>query len=197
MSQKIDVIGLGPSHKTFKPSENITIGVNDICRFFTPDHLIVIDHPEKNLSDYHIKAGRQKMWEVIKHSKPGKFWTNQKQWLKYHPTAQIFNSAPWFMTLKMMKLKDQKIDQLPFLPTGANSPLTAAALAYYLGATEIILYGCDYTPDWIKDQSRKINQDFKPFILKEWKWIASKMDNCRIFIVNTNSILSEIFQVKQ
>jgi len=73
------VCGLGPSIEGFSRPPGVTIwGVNDVARHVAPDHLVLLDGPDR----FHRHARRPDALEVILQTRPRYVWVSRK---KYNP----------------------------------------------------------------------------------------------------------------
>lgn len=138
------ILGLGESLQFFRPDGSLTIGVNDICKHYTPDIVVCVDRPDRFEKErlQTIVSGKQK-----------RFVTHLQQW-RGHP---------------MNGLDIQRIQ--PYNPRmlgkvlmhSNNSTFVAAVLAFMEGAKEIVLWGVDLNNHpHIKDQvAYRARQDFE------------------------------------
>lgn len=189
----IDILGLGPSIKDYTPSGFTIIGVNDIARHFTPHHLVITDIPKKTLYTRQASEGRKDLWEVIQNTRAEKTWTSQRQWCLHFSgkglDVVLIRTHPWYL-MGGIPSKGQKD---PVFPTAANTTFLAICLARWLGATEIRLYGVDFSAEWIRDQSEKINQDFSVFLDKEYMWLKKNLEETTLK-VHPESYLAKFFE---
>jgi len=124
----IDILGLGESLSLYKPSQNITLGVNDIFRKQNVDYLVCIDK-RAAFNDERLK--------VIDESKPKAFYSQLTEWSnrKDFNKIELQNSYP---NIKC------NID-LNEYPKSVYSPFVAIAIAFKLFNPKIInLYGVDF-----------------------------------------------------
>jgi len=133
--EAIYVCGLGPSIGVFKPDHEITIGVNDICRHFTPQYLICVNShtcftPER--------------WEHIKRAGSAYIFTDRNL-QTVNPNIVKFNLG------RYAGVEWTDYDSLPYTD---NSPYLALALAVYMGASRIGLIGVDFVNHPNFDQQR-------------------------------------------
>lgn len=123
----IDVLGLGPSLERYKPSSNITIGVNDIYKYFRTNYFIVVDLPKKFTSE--------RLRNIVNHK--AILYTHLDCWKSYHNKVELIQLANGRGNLK-------ELDSEKYCYSN-NSTFVACILAYKLGAKEINLYGADFT----------------------------------------------------
>jgi len=121
----IEVLGLGPTLRFYKPNKNETIGVNDIFAFHRVDYLLVFDLPGSFSPD---------RFNIIVNSTPKKFYSNYLDW-KFMPNFYYAPRAPRSADLSYL--------DTDFLPFHVDSTFTAVCLAYKLGAKRIIMHGVD------------------------------------------------------
>ena len=84
---KVDILGLGESLKEYSPSDNITIGVNDIFKFHPVDYLVCVDNPQR------FSAER---FNTIINSNHKKFYTHYK---KYKNPIFFYNKKLYMVSL--------------------------------------------------------------------------------------------------
>lgn len=127
----IEVLGLGPTLRHYKPNNNETIGVNDIFAFHRVDYLIVMDLPGSFTPD---------RFHIIVNSTPKRFYSNYLDW----DIMPYFHYAP-----RAPRSADLSYLDTDFLPFHVDSTFSAVCLAYKLGAKRIIMHGVD-----LKDHPR-------------------------------------------
>ena len=121
----IDVLALGESVHAYRDKGNVTIGVNDIFRFYPVDFLVIADPPSRFV---------QERKSVILNSTPKRFFSSFDDW------RQLVNN---FKILKLTKGRgrlDKFDSEICF---SNNSPFIAVCLAYHMGAKRIVLHGVD------------------------------------------------------
>ena len=123
----IDVLGLGESLKEFKPSENITIGVNDISKYYPVDFLVCVDKPDRFSKD---------RLKTILDSNVKKFYTHLNEWSRLKIKTQIIK-----LNGIRGSLKGIEGDSVCY---SNNSTFVAVVIAYKIGATQINIYGADF-----------------------------------------------------
>lgn len=123
---EIDVLGLGESLKEFKPSGNITIGVNDIWKHYQTDYVVCVDR---------INAFTVERLRTIMKSKPKKFLTHLDEWERIMPTFEL---------IELSKGRGNLNDIDNTFAYSNNSVFVAVVLAYKLGATKINIFGADF-----------------------------------------------------
>lgn len=132
--KQIIVAGLGRSAEEFahRANDYWTIGVNDIDRYFPPDHLYVCDEPTR------FKGDRR---GFVNNTKAKTVWTPVPQKWKldlHHPDIR--------------KVKTRKFDlegfdlRREYLPHFRTSVFAAIGLAYKFGAKRIGVIGMDLLP---------------------------------------------------
>ncbi len=141
----IEVLGLGPSNKEYVPSRNETIGVNDISAFREVDRLLLMDPPE---------SFRGRRLNCIKASKPKYTYSNLDDW----------NFMPNFVKINVADPshggKVDALDDWNNLPRHVDSTFTAVCIAYHCGATDIVLYGVDFTDHHLAHYKDQIIQSY-------------------------------------
>lgn len=117
------VVACGESAKNWIPRGK-TIGSNDCEKFGKPvDILILANHPSKF----------KERLNTIKKSKAKVMTTSTKAWRPIFPTCELITRTTSF-NRKIVK---------GFVYTSQTTPIMCLSLAIRLGATEIVMYGCD------------------------------------------------------
>lgn len=124
---KVDVLGLGESIEQFKPSSNITIGVNDIWKHFPVDYLVLVDRPNR--------FNTERLNQIID-STPMKFYSHIDEWKDLVPNFNKINLAG-----PRGKIDNIESDDICY---SNNSTFVAVVIAYKLGAKEINIFGADF-----------------------------------------------------
>lgn len=141
----IEVLGLGPSIREYEPSGNETIGVNDINCHHKVDRLLLMD-PQSNFAINRL--------EIIKSSRPKYFYSNLHDW----------NFMPGFVKINVVDPsqggKVDTLDDWNNLPRHVDSTFTAVCLAYHFDASDIVMYGVDFTDHHLKHYSDQIIQAY-------------------------------------
>lgn len=122
----IEVLGLGPTLRYYKPNDNETIGVNDIFAFHRVDHLIVLD----SINSFDLLT-----FLIICNSTPKHFYSSLFEWKSKMVNFTHVQIAP--------KPGDLSYLDTDYLPIHVDSTFSAACLAYKLGAKRIIMHGVD------------------------------------------------------
>src|SRR5215510_3552004 len=142
----IYVCGLGPSIGVFKPNHEISIGVNDICRHFTPQYLVCVNShtcftPER--------------WNWIKHALSAYVFTDRN--------LNVFNlNVVKFNLGCYAGVEWTDYDSLPYTD---NSPYLALALAVFMGAKRVGLIGVDFVnhPNFDQQRMNDVQLQYKRF----------------------------------
>lgn len=142
----IDILGLGESLKDYKPTGNLTIGVNDIGAYYPADIVICVDPL------YRFKGERKK---TLCHYKPKEFWSHQTCHKQFHPEYKMYNIGKGRASLRDIENKNTVI-------MGITSVYAACTLAYNVyKAKEINVYGCDLiNHDAMKDKLPQLKRHF-------------------------------------
>jgi hypothetical protein len=128
---KAIVMGLGTSLKLYEPYKSsgiLTIGVNDIGEFITPDILCIFDVPE---------SFTKERVETILGTKSPMVTFFPEEWAKLE-VDNIYKA-------KQAGNENFREVSLGSLPQGLTSTYTASVLAALMGAKEIGLLGVDFT----------------------------------------------------
>jgi len=144
LGKRIIVCGLGPSLARLRPDHGcITIGVNDIGRWFTPDHHYVMDRV-----DSFIKTSEGRGYDrlkVITDTVPKRYrfigTGFEAEWKRYFGDDYI--RVPPQNCSMATALPDWTHGLLQRLHAGAGTPFTAVSLAGLLGAKEVGMIGVD------------------------------------------------------
>lgn len=125
----IIVCGCGESATLLtEPNRNITIGVNDIQRLFSPNYLVVVNDK--------VSFSPQR-WSFIESTQAEVIFTHLRG-LKVDDKRKCIISLGKYGACELDK---------PAIDYSSNSPYIATILAYKLGARNIGLLGVDFTPN--------------------------------------------------
>lgn len=121
----VSVIGLGESAREwYKTPCDLSIGVNDVLKFnHDVDQLVIVNFPRK------FTPERMKYILDAK----AKVWTHTSAWKTHFPNAVLLRLSPWTGFIRRDHIYSTK-----------TSPMVAMSLAVKQGATDIILWGCDF-----------------------------------------------------
>lgn len=164
----IDILGLGESIELFKPSDNITFGVNDIFRIHPVDYLVVVDSPSRFSFE---------RLSIIKNSTPIKFLSNRKEYA-YRPDYSHIELAFLPEPLDL----DNKINVSLF------SPYIATILAYKMFKPDRVnLYGVDMDNHPTLSNPRRTQR-----IKKDWNELYTELSNRNVKVtIHGNGILCQ------
>lgn len=124
------IVATGDSAKDWTPN-GYSIGVNDAGKFQRPlDALLICNRPSE------FTPNRM---QIITSTKPNVFYSHKPSWESYFPDWKKIRLHAWAGTLHDWHRNDG-----PHAYSSNTSPIIAITLAYNLGATEIILWGCDF-----------------------------------------------------
>lgn len=148
--ERILVCGLGPSIEELpKDHGHLTIGCNDMSRHFEPDYLVLVDQPAAFNPRTHHRDGAL---QTILNTKPKKAvvinhghyerWAFMLRDKGHHLIGYIPQSIPAMANLPMPRYKGNSHWHIH--SGGGGSPLTAASLAGFMGASSIGVIGCDW-----------------------------------------------------
>ena len=166
----IDILGLGESLE-FHTGDNITFGVNDICRVKNVDYLVCVDHKT---------AFNPERLNVIEQSDPIIFYSHLPEWRTHQR----------FELIKLQQFYPGKIANLDIqeLPKSVFSPYVAVGLAWQKFAPEKIrLFGVDM------DKHRQLKNS-KPQIQKHWQAMVTALNQkgCRVEVFGTGLLQNTI-----
>jgi hypothetical protein len=146
---QVDVLGLGASLKEYKPTGNLTIGVNDIGAFYPADVVICVD----NL--YRFKGERKKT--LCSYKPKIAFWSHRQEFRQFQPNFKEYALGG---THKIWSL-----DKPNTVVFGFTSVYAAVSLAYNIyKAKEINIYGCDLVNHPHLGEKHKLNSTVKHLI---------------------------------
>jgi len=171
----IEVLGLGPTLRYYKPDKNnTTVGVNDIFAFHRVDNLLVLDSKDSFTPE---------RFHIIVNSTPRRFYSSLLEW-EIMPFFSHIQKAP-----KPGDLSYLDTDLLPF---HVDSSFSAACLAYKLGAKRIIMHGVDLKdhPDLKHYWNQGIIQDV---YMRLWKELYERYVD--LFVGSEESPLSEFIPI--
>lgn len=134
----IDVLGLGESLKDYRPSKNLTVGVNDINKYYRTNYFVVVDRITAFSPD--------RLNNIVNHK--AELFTHLDEWsdLRSINLIELANGRG--------SLKDLDSDLICY---SNNSTFVACVIAYKLGAKVINLYGADFNT----------HQNFKDSMLEQ------------------------------
>lgn len=168
----IDVLGLGESIKRYKPTGNLTIGVNDISKFHEVDFLVCVDK---------INAFDEDRFKQIISSNCKKFFSHIKDW--EYCFGDRFELIPNLVPINdYVNIKHEVSHSI-------CSPFVAITVAIrYFNATTINMYGVDL------NNHRHLSNELKQKrILKDFSLLNRKCAERGISLkVTKESILSKI-----
>lgn len=143
--QSIIVCGLGPSLHAFNTmcaQDFITIGVNDIGRYFNPKYLVLLNREASFTPE---------RWRYIAKSDADFLFTcNDMPWPE----------LPDVVRFKLDNRPGIHLDSDDSLPFSNTSPYVAVALAAYMGASKIGLIGVDFIDHKLSRDLKRINRDY-------------------------------------
>ena len=129
----VSIVACGPSAKEWhKVPCDLSIGVNDCFKFgHNVDYLVVVNAPHKfEPSD---KNGNTDRLQIIRESKPKRFFSHDRRWLKYFANAELLTLKPVLGMARKNRVLHSK-----------TSPFIAVSIAFNAGAKDIILWGIDF-----------------------------------------------------
>lgn len=130
---KCVILGNGVSVTQFKPNDSVfTIGVNDICQFYSPDILLLAD----TLARFKRKGIVGRI-DAIRNGTPKYYVINDKNW--DFPQEKTYY-VKYGRYRKFCNFENKNI-----IDIGLDSPYIAIQLAYKMGFKQIAMIGVDYT----------------------------------------------------
>jgi hypothetical protein len=136
----INIVACGETASQY-PGHGMSIGLNDSFKYgHQPNILGVFNHRSKFTQD--------RLNTIIK-TKPVKFYADSDSWEKYFPAMIKVKLRSWDGHL--YKTPDR-------LAHAHTSPFIGMSLAYNLGASKIVLWGCDFINHhtWVRSNSQMI-----------------------------------------
>lgn len=133
--KKCIILGNGESVIMFKKDPDVfTIGVNDICKFFSPNVLLIIDSRAR----FERKGIRNRIEDIL-NGTPDFYAVNENSW-----------EFPYEKTYHVKFGKYKKLDNIEsknVIDISLDSPYVGIQLAYKMGFKKIGVLGVDYTPN--------------------------------------------------
>jgi hypothetical protein len=174
------VLGTAPSIKQyineyncFEASKITTIGVNDIYKYIPTDYLLLMDA---------MDTFSPERLEIIKKSNPASTFSNLPEW-DFMPNFTLIGLNP-------VPGSVASLGYLYSLPRHVDSTFTAVAIAYSLGAKEIIMYGVDF----YKHSSLMAYEE--QILLTYANMLAGlRKRGVKLFIGNKKSLLAKVLPV--
>jgi superoxide dismutase len=168
----VDVLGLGESVKEYKPSKNLTIGVNDISKYHNTDIVVCLDRIHK--------FNRQRALNIVNNT--GVLYTHLFEWKNLKKNIKIIELAKGRGTL-------DALNEIDVYPYSNNSTYLAVVLAYKKGAKIINLYGADF------NTHKNFKGNLLKQALKDWKNLSEilKLNGCTLKVTK-QSKLSEFLE---
>lgn len=183
----IVVLGLGPSlleYEKYKNREDvITIGVNDIGRFMHPKYLFCADKP--------ARFKDEKRRNTIQDNKSPYFISHLTDEWKFDDDKTIIK----YVLGKTNLYEFEKNGYNDRVNISNNSTYMCCIIAYYFGAKNIALLGCDFTRDHydtkdgvhaLNNRLKEINYDFQNLYEK------LKKNGCNLYNVSSNSNITAL-----
>jgi hypothetical protein len=164
-----NIIGLGPSLKSYRPDGNFSIGCNDCFRSVETDYLVCVSRLPTERSVFVQNARPKKllsMMPIYKSHPCYEYIGNLHPWKEYRPN-NITKGMVFFSN---------------------NTPFIACSIAYNLGYREIVLWGVDFTdhPHLNGGALNKTVVDFDQLQKEFEKNNASMYLGCQGSILNLN-----------
>ncbi len=160
MGRRVMVLGLGPSIKNLPLDHDVShcIGVNDIWRWHKTPYVVVADRP------IDFQERKPDALPIMKETRP-------KAFLCYNEYAEHWRGGgniPW----DQPNLVEWRMQDIGLKQSQLMSPIYAARLASYMGATEIGLLGVDMNKHNLVDKGHlpKINA----FCAELLRWCESR-----------------------
>lgn len=179
----VSVVACGESaSEWYQTPHDYSIGVNDCFKLgYGVNELIVVNSP-KNFTPERL--------ETIKRTKFDKVKTNSGNWDKIFPQNEIIRMQSFGKYLKKGHIYSSK-----------SSPFVAMSIAFNMGATDVILHGCDYIDHpAIKDkllnyEIRQI-QNFTRLMADQGTktWLAKDYGALKGIIPHWDSVLGKVRQ---
>lgn len=172
----VQIVACGDSAKHWDGS-GFSIGVNDASRWgHKLNALIVANGPLKFPQD---------RLNIIKNSKPEKFYSNLEAWRTYFPNMETLRLRSWDGHF----YKD-------FLIHTDTSPTIAMGLARRMGAKKIVLWGCDFRTHKIYNDD---NNAIKSNELRQVRQITEALgrEGVQCFLGATGSALESFLPIHE
>lgn len=170
------IIGLGASAEGwYNHPHDLSIGVNDAIKWGKDtDYLLLID----SFNGFKNEPERVK---TISRSK-AKILTHGDTWKKIFPKYEVLRLQGFSKHLNRKHVYSSK-----------SSPFVAASYAFHLGATDIVLFGCDY----VNHPTLKEGSKIYDYELRNWERMSKLMEQQEtyLFVSSGESKVSEFLPV--
>jgi hypothetical protein len=167
------IVGCGSSAQNWIPRGH-TIGCNDAFKFGKGfDSLLVCNRP----SDF-----KPERFQTIITTPCKNFYSHRGDWNKWFPRWLRMPLVGWYGTLHREQVY-----------TSNTSPFIAISLAFHLGATNIIIYGCDFQDHHIYSSGK---EETKREVEVYLELINAMRDHgCNVWLGNTGTTFDELLPI--
>lgn len=158
---------------------DLSIGCNDAFKWgHKTNYLLLANWPAK-FPQYRL--------DIIKNSKPDKFFSSVEQWRAYFPNMIKIRLNSWDGHLYKNRPDE--------FSSSNTSPFIATSMAYKLGASKIILWGVDFKTHKVYNES---NPQTKTE-LSQWKQIiaALRKEGVEVYLGDKGSLMEEFLPIWQ
>jgi len=183
--EHIIVCGLGKSILELDVEwlkSQITIGVNDVNRLFTPNYLVLLDNANRFASE---------RWQYIKSNQTSIIFSQlHNEYLKCFKESNV-------VKINLSNTQGACLDENN-LGISYTSPFVAVEIAYLLGAKHISLIGVDFTEDHFFAQTGKHALNSKlPKILEHFRELKELLNKEGVLldVLTENSSLTQILPI--
>lgn len=175
---RIDLLGLGPSIHEYKNDGALTVGVNDIYKYYPADFIVCVDP---------VRVFTPERLETIKRSTPLKFITFLEEWRGLVKNFELY-------PLSKKGRHNPDLHNPGVLSYSILSPFTALGFAYSLGASEVTIYGVDLTNHPVLSLGAKQGNSVK-YMLDMCN--ALKDRGVKVYVGSNKSLLSHALEVRE
>jgi len=171
------IVACGSSGEAWN-GQGLAIGVNDCFKFGKRTSILLIANHFSKFPEHRV--------EMIKQHNPTKFYTDNNSWRHIFPNFIQVHLRSWDGILRKEPNRLQHADTSPFI---------AMSLAYNLGASKIVLYGCDFKNHHLysetADRTRIEMRTYKHFIE------ALRQVGVKVYLGAPGSLLEEFLTVEK
>ena len=174
---RASVLGMGSSLLTYKEIDHksdIIVGVNDVGKYHKLDYLILVDPP--------TRFNKERLHTII--NTDTSIITIFSEWKRYFDFIYLVKPAQIRSDLSLL--------DSDYYVYSISSPFVAVVHAYKLGASEIVMYGVDFTTHKALSKPNKLKR-----IQRDFYNLRMELEkrNVRLYIGSPESALNSFIPV--